>query len=424
MPSYKEVIKNLEERVIMPDRPPSLLPVKEGLHSLNLKYDPEKVIVVAGTNGKGTVSATLSVLLEATGAKVGLYTSPHLVDTTERIRINSKPISEEKFVEAFENVKRNIPHERLSHFEMLTLMAHATFMSEKCDWIIYEVGLGGIWDATNAFDHQTSVICRLGFDHQEILGNSLWEIAKNKLGITRDEKTHKAVHLPFPTDVEKLFTSYKKQTQCQFVEVNPFPFKVENSTVEPVYKVQTPWGEAPLKLLGRRAVENSSLALKVFAELGFNPQEFLPSLKKVNWAGRMDFETYKNKKVYFSGDHNPQGVESLKEILSNFRYKDLWAIVGIGKAKDAKQMLENFSSIPNIKILLTETPFRGMKLAEYPQSFHCEYKNPDPKAVLNYALENAKSDDLVLVTGSLYLVGELKKGTVASSFFRHSKFTS
>ncbi len=407
MLSYREVVKNLEERVIMPDRPPSLLPVKEGLLSLNLKSNPEKVIVVAGTNGKGTTSATLSVLLEATGAKVGLYTSPHLMETTERIRLNSLSISEEKFVLAFAAVKKNIPHEHLSHFEMLTLMAHFVFASEKCDWIIYEVGLGGIWDATNAFDHQTSVICRLGLDHQEILGNSMWDIAKNKLGITRDSKEHKVIHLPFPKEVEKLFMNYKKQTQSQFIEVDPFPYKIEKTNSEPVYKMQTPWGIAPLKLLGERAVENSSLALKVFAELGFNPQEFLPSLQKVNWTGRMDCETYKNKKIYFSGDHNPQGVESLKEILSHFKYKNLWAIIGIGKAKDAKLMLENFASIPNIKILLTETPFRGMKLAEY--AFDCEYKNSDPELALKHAIENAKDEDLILVTGSLYLVGELKK---------------
>ncbi|OQW53037.1 MAG: hypothetical protein A4S09_08020 [Proteobacteria bacterium SG_bin7] len=407
MPSYKEVVKNLEERVIMPDRPPSLLPVKEGLNSLNLGYDPKKVIVVAGTNGKGTVSATLSVLLEATGAKVGLYTSPHLIDTTERIRINSKPISQEKFVTAFDFVKKKIPHERLSHFEMLTLMAHTVFTSEKCDWIIYEVGLGGIWDATNAFDHDTSVICRLGFDHQDILGQSMWEIAKNKLGITRDGREHKVIHLPLPIEVDKLFINYKKQMQSQFIEVNPFRFEIDKTKDEPVYRLQTPWGVTPLRLMGQRAVENSSLALRVFSELGFDPREFLSALKKVNWPGRMDFEVYENKKIYFSGDHNPQGVESLKEILSHFGYRNLWAVIGIGKAKDAKQMLETFSSIPRTKILLTETPFRGMNLSDY--KFDAIYSNSDPKTVLDYAVAKSEKEDMILVTGSLYLVGELKR---------------
>ncbi len=392
----------------MPDRAPSLLPVKEGLVALNLKYDPSRVIVIAGTNGKGTTAATLSVLLEATGAKVGLYTSPHLVETTERIRVNSKPIAENQFVAAFAAVKQKIPHDRLSHFEMLTLMAHWVFVQEKCDWIIYEVGLGGIWDATNAFDHDTSVICRLGLDHQDILGESLWDIAKNKLGIVRDEKNHKVVHLPVASEIEKLFLNFKDKSAAQFVEAKSFGYRVQTATeplTAPQYILETPWGKAPLSLLGARAAENSSLALIVFKELGFSPQEFLPALSKVNWPGRMDWQNYRGRRIYFSGDHNPQGVESLKEILVHFNYDNLWAVIGIGKAKAAAEMLNVFKTIPNINIILTETPFRGLKISEYKSDFH---KEPQPQKALDYALEKAGPEDLVLVSGSLYLVGEVK----------------
>lgn len=391
----------------MPDRAPSLLPVKEGLHALNLKYDPQRVIVVAGTNGKGSVSATLSALLESTGAKVGLYTSPHLIETRERIRINSIPVSENLFVAAFENVNKNIPHEGLSHFEMLTLMAHWVFVSQSCDWFIYEVGLGGVWDATNAVEHNTSVICRLGLDHQDILGESLWDIAKNKLGIVRDDPQHKVIHLPLDSEIQPLFLNYKKNSKASFHEVSAASYRVDTSAREPVYQMGFRGREVSLKMQGARAVENSNLALHVFESLGFDPLEFLTALTKVSWPGRMDWQEFNGKKVYFSGDHNPQGIESLKEILKFFKYKNLWAIVGIGKAKDAKEMLRLFSTIPHIKLLLTETPFRGLKLSEY--KTQAVFTDENPKSVLNFALKNASEEDLILVTGSLYLVGALRK---------------
>lgn len=409
MMSYNEVIKDLEARVIMPDRAPSLVPVKEGLLALGLKYDPARVIIVAGTNGKGTVSATLSALISSTGEKVGLYTSPHLANTTERLQINGQPISIEDFVKIFRIVKDKTSSKKLSHFEMLTLMAHVYFYEEKCDWMIYEVGLGGVWDATNAIDHSTSVITRIGYDHQDILGYSLWEIAKNKLGIVRDNPDHKVIHWSFPEEIKTLFNGYKNQIRASFFEVTPPDFYVEKHGVEPKYKINSKWGSAELSLVGRRAVENTAIALEVFYRLGFSVNKHLESLNHVYWPGRMEKVQVSGRSVFLSGDHNVQGVESLKELLADYSYENIYAVVGIGKSKDFSAMLKTFTTIRNLKLILTETPFRGLKLEEYGAWLqNCEYSSNNPSDALRFALASSTQKDLVLVTGSLYLVGLFK----------------
>jgi len=406
---FKNAVIELEARVIMPDRPPSLLPTLEGLKLLDLKYDPKKVIMVAGTNGKGSTAATLEALLVGAGRRVGLYTSPHLIETTERIRIQSKNVDYEKFCLAHDRIKKALPHKVLSHFEMLTLMALEIFLNESpvLDTMIFEVGLGGTWDATNAIEHKTSVITTLGLDHQDILGESLWEIAKNKMGIVREgDAEHKVIHAPWPSEIAKLLDGYKNRSKARFIERESFKYEVLKSAEGPSYFIDTKWGRAEIRLPGLRGAQNIALALTVFSELGFDPSRYLQLLHNLNWPGRMDSVNYNSKKIYFSGDHNPQGVQSLKEILEHHEYENIYLLIGVGKSKDYSKMLEGFFSIPRARVVLTETPFRGLELKKYGAwSERAFFNDKDPMKALSQILEVASPKDMILVSGSLYLVG-------------------
>ena len=173
--------------------------LKQHLDILGINFPPEKVIVVAGTNGKGTTCVTLQKLLIASGKNVGLFTSPHIRKINERIKYNGTDISDEDFEKVFEKVHDKLKDFSLSGFEYLTMIA-AYYFYYFCeiDYLILEVGLGGTLDSTNAFDHQINIITKLGLDHENILCKGMENIAANKLGIIRDDGI--VFHFSFPSE--------------------------------------------------------------------------------------------------------------------------------------------------------------------------------------------------------------------------------
>lgn len=429
---YTSIVRELESLGVMPDRPPSLLTMVQGLDQLFYsdevgKLDPEKTILIAGTNGKGSVAATLEALFLAAGKKVGLYTSPHLEETTERIRLSGQDISQELFCEVYREVISRTTALKLTHFEVLTLMAAWLFYSNRwanerggpLDWVILEVGLGGTWDATNAIPHRHCVITSLGYDHQAILGKSLEEIALNKFGIIpsgrpSDGQTDATVvHSPFPSEIQDFVKKVKATLPVrEWRECVPFEVQVDLTEAEPSFSLQTQWGTFPMALAGRRAGLNSATALTLFDSLGYRPEQFKQALSQVRWPGRM--ERIESPKcpcpLYLSGDHNPKGIESLLDLLPYYRRKRLHVLLGVGKDKDLEGILEPLFQLEKTSIYLTESPFRGRSLPEYGTWLErVTFTHPDPIQALDEVFARAHSSDLVLVTGSLYLVGYLRK---------------
>jgi dihydrofolate synthase / folylpolyglutamate synthase len=401
--TFLDVVKDLENLTIMPKTMPGLEKIrsavveKKWFHHLN----PKKIITVAGTNGKGTTCAALEALLLSANQKVGLYTSPHLIQTTERIRINGVDISEADFVEVFLKNKQFIEKHQLSHFEALTLMAADYFFSQDLDYVIFEVGLGGTFDATNIFPNFYSVITKLGLDHQNILGQTIQDIAQNKFGIVKPDTV--VVHHKLPPEVDVL-----KNTNATWFQAKAFQSVFENNQ----WFIETFWGKAEINLAGYRSAENAATALTVFNILGFDPKKYLMALNQIRWPGRMQKISWPNisAPVYLSGDHNPQGMQSLIEILKNYQWKTLHLIVGVGQDKSCDEMFQKlFDSLSNIKLYLTVTPFKGRSLADYPDWVATKsiYQNENIIKILNSLQVN--QDDIVLVTGSLYLVGEVLK---------------
>lgn len=416
---YQKIIQYLESLSVMPKTMPGLDKIRRAVaeKSWFASLNPKTIITVAGTNGKGTTCAVLESLLLSAGKSVGLYTSPHLVKTTERMRINQVDISEKEFVQVFERNKDLIQKYELTHFESLTLMAadyfySQEFFSQTLDYVIWEVGLGGTFDATNVFPNHYAAITQLGLDHTNILGKTLDEVAANKFGIIK--KNGIVVHLPLPEELNNLQKDTQQLTQSEWFAAPLYPFKVKTDGNEPRWMMQTSWGEVPLNLFGKRAVENAGTALQLFEKMGFAPQKHLGALNQVRWSGRMQKIAWPENRntqlkcpIYLSGDHNPQGVGSLLEILKYFQWQTLHVIVGIGQDKDCAEMLSQLLTLPRIKIYLTETPFKGRKISEYPASIKAisAVQNADIGGILDTLQTN--SQDLVLVTGSLYLVGQV-----------------
>lgn len=404
--TYAEWVNWLESRNVMPQVRPGLEHTQSALKEAGLleRAQPQKVIHIAGTNGKGTTAKTLEQLLLSQNKKVGLYTSPHLVDTTERICINGTPISHSQFVSLCEKYSSLIEKWNLSHFESLTLFSAALFFSlDPVDYAIYEIGLGGTWDATNAIPHATSIIVTLGFDHQHILGNTLREIAENKFGIIQNK--NQVFHIPYDTDItaqlqQKITTTNSTSTCVQAPAV-----EIQKTSRLPIYQIQYESTLYPLALPGLRAAQNMWLAVNVFSALGFCKIDGLKKLAKIAWPARMtELPLATRCPVYLSGDHNLQGLDSLKEILQNTNYNRLKIVFGLSKNRVHEDFISSLESLQKMDLILTKPKFNGIE----PQNSSYPYFEKATDA-LNFALDRAQPEDVVVVTGSLYLCGDILK---------------
>ena len=422
--NYNEFVAYLESLQMMPKSMPGLEKIKKALDLTDWypNINPEKVIVIAGTNGKGTTAAALESMLIGAGFKVGLYTSPHLISTTERIRLNGKIISDDLFLEVGLKLEPLIKKCQLSHFESLTLMAgHIFFQMNDLDFSIFEVGLGGLFDATNAYPHQFSVITKIGLDHQNILGYSLVEIAKNKLGIIHKNNT--VFHHQVQPELKSEFNKAIEKSHSTVIPLDKVTsqFHYTNDSEFPVWSVVFNKEVYPINLMGERAVENIQTAMTVFNHIArkFNLNQILvkqaySKLNHIFWRGRLEkiYITSVNYPVLISGDHNEQGMKSLFSILKFFKTKTFHLIIGFGHDKEMKFLadwIKEFEAETKVQINLhlTRTPFKGRSLSEYPNDLIqlAKIKNENIIQLLNEIVP--KKDELVLITGSLYLVGKV-----------------
>lgn len=408
MSTFAKALAGLEAREIFARRenPPASERTRRALQKLGLLGDADRALVVAGTNGKGSTCAFLEALLEDAGAATGLFTSPHLISPRERIRVRGHDVTEEEFADAYFAIEPAA--HGLTHFEVLALMAAWTFARVPLDLRIWEVGLGGKLDATNAIPHRHCAITRLGLDHQEILGRTMGEIAAAKLGIVEAAGPGAQVsHLSFPPEAAKL----ARGIPAHFREATVYPHETVMQGGHPRTFLLTPWGRAELGLLGGRAAENASLALAILASLGYDPRDRLGALGRVRWPGRMERleAPHAPCPVYVSGDHNAQGIQSLLELLPAFPRTHLHVIAGIGAAREP-ELLAPLFALADTSVYLTELPFRGRKLADYGEwGARARGAWRDPVEALAQVARLARPGELIVVTGSLYLVGAVSR---------------
>ncbi|MEN2984432.1 MAG: folylpolyglutamate synthase/dihydrofolate synthase family protein [Dictyoglomaceae bacterium] len=396
-------------------------------HLLNIMGNPHKFLKafhIAGTKGKGSTSAMIFSVLKSKGYKVGLFISPHLQTIRERISTHDGLISKEEFVELIENAKPYIEKAREhpvygppTFFEVLTAIAFLYFYKKKLDFVVIEVGLGGRLDATNTIIPMVSIITPIGFDHMHILGNTLPEIAREKAGIIK-EKVPLVCSPQDPSawEVIKEVAISKKAPYFKVDDIYSWK-KIASNLKEQIFVISGKGKEEifSIPLLGAHQLVNAvccyaSLSLNLFWEI--SSEDLRRGLSSVSWPGR--FEIVKNEPlVILDGAHNISSAIALRETLEDYvKFERLFLICGMMKDKDSYSFLNtleplvysfHFLPLPSSRTRNPEDLGENVKdkgkpiyfYKDFPSTFEDVYKRASP-------------NDLILITGSLYLVGEAR----------------
>lgn len=395
--------------------------------------DPHRAapcVHIAGTNGKGSTAAMLESILRAAGMRTGLYTSPHLERITERIRINGQDISDADFAAAWTRVGDAI--EKLmaagklkvhpTFFECVTAMAFVAFAEAKLDFVVYEVGLGGRLDATNIVHPEVAVITQIDFDHENFLGHSIAEIAAEKAGIIKQDAL--VVSSVERAEARDVIARRCSELHARLVEIDG-AWRLENErAADGCYSATATATDGPGKLMlepalaGRFQLRNALAAAtsaRVLAQRGFaiTDKAIERGIAAVNWPGRLERVSIRPA-LYFDGAHNPAAARELQEFWEeNFAGRRIVLIYGAMRDKAVDEIAGLlFPRADGILLTQPRQPraISAPLLAEL--TSHCGVPSeviPDPAAALERAVETAGPEDAVFVTGSLYLVGELRK---------------
>jgi len=372
-----------------------------------------KSIHIAGTNGKGSTSAFLAQILQEAGYKVGLYTSPHLVNFNERIKINGKDISGQKIVELSETIKKKVEENKIdtTFFEFTTAMAFQYFADEQVDFAVVEVGLGGRLDATSVIDPDICVITNISLEHTRVLGETKEEIANEKAAIIKENKI--VVTAEIDETVLDIFNSVCNQKNSSLMVLDKeLKFKIENfSFNEQNFSVTGKINDTFLiKMLGEYQIKNACLALLVANLLKIPIDKIKLGLLNTFWAGRLQI-LQKNPLVMVDGAHNLEGIKNLVKFVKKIDRKKI-LVLGIAEDKKLEEMVSLLVPLFD-QIIITEGNFKPTpveKLNEVVLKYNQNVKMiQDSKEAVKEALKSANEEDFILVSGSLYLVGDILK---------------
>lgn len=358
-----------------------------------------KSIHVGGTNGKGSTAHMLAAVLQEAGYKVGLYTSPHLKDFRERIKINGAQIPENFVIDFIYEQKLFLEHHQLSFFEMTVGMAFSYFDKENVDIAIVEVGLGGRLDSTNIIIPEVSVITNIGFDHTQFLGETLKEIATEKAGIIKE-------NLPVVIG----------ETQDEIQSI--FRDKAKTVNADLCFADATEHQVFPCSLLGEYQQKNIKTAVQTLSVLkskGFiiDEHQIKKGLMKVQSStglrGRWEVLS-KNPKVICDTAHNKEGLTLVLNQLQKESYKTLHIVLGMVRDKAVEDLVDLF---PKYAVYYFCSPAleRGMKVDTLAQIFKAKGYQGQTYSSVNEAFNSAKQhatpQDLIFVGGSTFVVAEV-----------------
>jgi dihydrofolate synthase/folylpolyglutamate synthase len=360
--------------------------------------DKLRFIHVAGTNGKGSTCAMLESIYRAAGLRVGLFTSPHLVSFRERIQVNRQLISENELVRLVEQIQpllKQFPaHNHLTLFEVVTVMALKFFAEQKCDLVIWETGLGGRLDATNIVTPLASIITNIAFDHQQWLGDTLEKIAAEKAGIIKPG-------IP-------IVTSVKNTEALAVIEKVARDKNAPVTKVNPESRIQN-----PETLLGGHQKTNAALALATVEvlqrQIPVSEKQIHDGLTNVNWPGRLQLiEKPDGQKILLDGAHNVDGAKALRKFLENFPTRNPALVLGILQDKNWREICQILAPLAGKIFLVPVASERTTNPGELAEVCHAS-NSPAEIFVcksLADALDKTTCEKFVVITGSLYLVGE------------------
>ena len=377
------------------------------------------IIHVTGTNGKGSTIAMLSSLFVHHGKKVGAFVSPHLIDYTDRFLINGEAMSEEEF-EIVGNLVQQAEaklideYEPLSFFEIMTAMALVYFSRKKVEVALLEVGIGGLLDTTNIVHSTVSVITSIGMDHEEMLGNTIEEIAIQKTGIFKQNQA--AVLGNLPTEALKVAEEVGKAYNC---DLHTFEREFKIEPVEEGFiftnadtQIYIPY----LNLKGEYQLENAAVALECFLrfekifQLSVRESAIQESFQTVIWPGRMEV-VQQSPKVILDGAHNVHALKRFVETVKQYGEDGSQQTILFSalKRKHYKEMVDYLrKELPEVRLVLTTFDYVGaIEKTDYPSS-EIEFVENAQQFIENY-INKTSDQEILWITGSLYFISFVRK---------------
>lgn len=398
-----------------------------------LSHPEQKItaIHVTGTNGKGSTTAFLRNLLQSQGFSVGTYTSPFIEKFNDRICVNGKMISDDDIVALVNQVAPTVARldEELkdedggpTEFEIITAMMLVYFASHPVDYVIVEVGMGGLYDSTNVISPLLSIITNVALDHAKFLGTTIEQIATHKAGIIKD-------NTPLVSGALNKKATPIVAAACQ--KHNASWYQLGEQFNAKLLAPTKKWGErfefdfAALNvhetlfagLLGVHQASNASVALTAFLLLA-KMQQFTPSLSEIThalattqWAGR--FERLNDEPlVVIDGAHNPDAIaQQVKTLKRHFASRHIYLLVAILADKNVDKMIDQLIKLPNVTLVATTfTPShrKAFSLAQFKRDFPTIKTATSWQEGLAQISHQASSDDMILITGSLYFISEVR----------------
>lgn len=400
--------------------------IKMLLAYLDNPHSDLKYIHIGGTNGKGSTSAYIAQMLKSAGYRVGLFTSPYLERFTERIQVNNQDIPQGDLARITELVKvaaDKMVENNLEHpttFEIVTAIAFVYFKEQDLDYVVLEVGLGGRYDSTNIIETSlASVITTIDYDHTEILGDTLSEIAFQKAGIIKENGL--VILYPQGPEAEACILEVVKEKNARLVKVPFEKVELTSSTyLESVFNFKLDgfdFRDIKISMISNYQVYNAATAITTIVELeklqllNISEKQIKEGLFKTKWKGRLE-TIRKNPTFLIDGAHNLQGITQLVDAIKLFPYKKLILGIGVLKDKDFSHMIEKISLLAS-EIVVTEVNMprkleANILADEISKHNKNVYIEKDVKKAILKTLELADPEDMIVFCGSLYLIGEVR----------------
>ncbi len=399
------------------------------LHALGSPHRAFLTVHVAGTNGKGSVCAMLDSILRASGRRVALFTSPHLSSIRERMRVNGENIPRADFVKSYERVARTIRQlqktrhlsVRPTYFETITAMAFDYFESAGVDVGVVEVGMGGRLDSTNLVHPVASVITNVDFDHERFLGNTIEAIAREKAGIIKaGVPVLTAARRP---EALRVIREEARSRRAPFEEAR-YGTRISNIHLErnrSCFSLRTPvavYESVELPLAGRHQIDNAVLAIRALeqcAERGLSVShgDIIGGLRSVQWPGRFE-RVGDHPEIYVDGAHNTAGARALRRLVEGLlANRKIILVYGAMRDKAIRKIFHQLEPLAH-QIIFTRPATRRAATPEEIFSAVGEpicpsYLAPTLAQALRLARRLEGPRSTILITGSLYLVGEARK---------------
>ena len=430
----REIEKSLMARVPEHKLRPRLEPTRRAVELLG---DPQKmyrVVHITGTNGKTTTTRIIERILREFGLRTGRFTSPHLIELNERIAIDGEPIEIEKLYAVFKDIEPILEivdqellaegESRLTFFEALAVLGFASFADAPVDVLVLEVGMGGEWDSTNVADGDVAVFTPIDLDHMERLGNTIAEIATTKSGIIKPvSAVVTSSQKPEALEVVKA----KAEATGQSFDVYGESFSIAEISEDPTgltFSIKSLAGEYQnlfMPLHGKYQVENAAVAIAAVEQFMGSAESALPdeilraALADVTSPGRLQI-IQKNPVILLDAAHNPHGARSLADALVNsFDSPSAVGVISILGDKDARGVLEALEPVLDEIILTQSSSTRATALGELVPLAE-EIFGPDrvsqatdAKAAIEVAKKNLVPGGIVVVSGSITLIGDVLK---------------